>query len=480
MRFISSIKFKFTVWYLLVLTVLLIGLSLATYGYLSRNLYESLDDSLIVRTDQLRNIRGVLQAIAQGTFEEEVGEVVVLYYERDGEIYATSRRGLQIQLDTKSVRDAIGGQSAFDTVSVENVGEIRFRIIPFRPDRPVPFPRGLGGPPRGFSIRSAAIAVGQPTDQIDMALGALVRTFLVAIPLTLLVAGAGGVFLAGRALKPVDQMTKVAQEIGETDLNRQIPVNTQDELGRLGSTLNQMLARLSRAFNRQKEFTGDASHELRTPLAVIQAESTLALQRVRTPGEYRGSLETIAEEAESMSRIISQMLALARADSGTDQLVFEELELHGLLREVVDDMQALSLGKNLQWKTRLNGSLTVMGDRGLLKQLFLNLLENSVRYTPQGGEVSITSEVNGHEALLSVSDSGIGISDEHLPHIFERFYRVDKARSRSEGGSGLGLAICQQITELHQGQIGVRSAEGKGTTFTMTIPLVQRPGALDS
>ena len=123
MRFISSIKFKFTVWYLLVLTVLLIGLSLATYGYLSRNLYESLDDTLIVRTDQLRNIRGVLRAIAQGTFEEEVGEVVVLYYERDGEIYATSRRGLQIQLDTKSVKDAIGGQSAFDTVSVENVGE---------------------------------------------------------------------------------------------------------------------------------------------------------------------------------------------------------------------------------------------------------------------------------------------------------------------------------------------------------------------
>ena len=119
-------------------------------------------------------------------------------------------------------------------------------------------------------------------------------------------------------------------------------------------------------------------------------------------------------------------------------------------------------------------------NRGLLKQLFLNLLENSVRYTPQGGEVSITSEVNDHEALLSVSDSGVGISEEHLPHIFERFYRVDKARSRSEGGSGLGLAICQQITELHQGRIGVSSAEGKGTTFTVTIPLVQRPGALDS
>ena len=478
MRFISSIKFKFTVWYLLVLTVLLIGLSLATYGYLSRNLYESLDDSLIVRTDQLRNVRGVLRAIAQGTFEEELGEVVVLYYERDGEIYGTSWRGLQIQLDTKSVRDAIRGQNAFDTVSVENVGEIRFRIVPFRSDRPVPFPRGQGASPRGFSIRSAAIAVGQPTDQIDMALGELVRTFLVAVPLTLLVAGAGGVFLAGRALKPVDQMTKVAQEIEETDLSQKIPVNTQDELGRLGSTLNQMLARLSRAFNRQKEFTGGASHELRTPLAVIQAESTLALQRIRTPEEYRGSLETIAEEAESMSRIISQMLALARADSGADQVVFEELELHGLLREVAEGMEALSRGKSLQWEMRLNGSSAVMGDRGLLKQLFLNLIENSVRYTPQGGVVSIASEVKDEEALLSFSDSGIGISEEHLPHIFERFYRVDKARSRSEGGSGLGLTICQQITELHQGRIGVRSVEGKGTTFTVTIPLVQRPGTV--
>ena len=137
-------------------------------------------------------------------------------------------------------------------------------------------------------------------------------------------------------------------------------------------------------------------------------------------------------------------------------------------------MEALSRGKSLQWETRLHGSSAVMGDRGLLKQLFLNLIENSVRYTPQGGVVSIASEVNDEEALLSVSDSGIGISEEHLPHIFERFYRVDKARSRSEGGSGLGLAICQQITELHQGRIGVRSTEGKGTTFTVTIPLVQR------
>ena len=264
----------------------------------------------------------------------------------------------------------------------------------------------------------------------------------------------------------------------EADLSQKIPVNTQDELGRLGSTLNQMLARLSRAFIRQKEFTGGASHELRTPLAVIQAESTLALQRIRTPEEYRGSLETIAEEAESMSRIISQMLALARADSGADQVVFEELELHGLLREVAEGMEALSRGKSLQWEMRLNGSSAVMGDRGLLKQLFLNLIENSVRYTPQGGVVSIASEVKDEEALLSFSDSGIGISEEHLPHIFERFYRVDKARSRSEGGSGLGLTICQQITELHQGRIGVRSVEGKGTTFTVTIPLVQRPGAV--
>ena len=473
MCIVSSIKFKFTLWYLLILTLLLVGLSVATYAYLSRSMYESLDDSLVVRAEQLRGDRSVIETIAQGAFEEELGEVVVLYFERNGEIYSVSRRDVQIALDPVSVKDAIQGQREFNTLAVEGAGNIRFHLVPFSSDRPVPalLRRGRGSVPVGIAIQSAALAVGQPTKHIEEALNELLRILFVAFPLTLIVAGVGGVFLARRALKPVDQMTQTAREIGETDLSQRITVNTRDELGRLATALNQMVERLERAFRRQREFTGDASHELRTPLSVIQAESTLALQRQRQPEEYQRSLETISDEAKHMSQIIEQMLALARADEGTGQIAFGKVELDGLLREVGETMAILSQEKGLHWALRLNGPFTVKGDRGLLTQLFLNLADNAVRYTSHDGEVSIATDGVDGTALVSVSDSGIGIATDHIPHIFERFYRVDEARSRSDGGSGLGLAICKQIVELHGGQIDVHSREDKGSTFTVRLPL---------
>ena len=352
---------------------------------------------------------------------------------------------------------------------------MRFRFVPFNSDRPVPalLRRGRGQVRVGFAIQSAALAVGQPTKHIEDALNELLRMFFVAFPLTLIVAGVGGVFLARRALKPVDQMAQTAREIEETDLSQRIAVNARDELGRLASTLNQMMERLERAFKRQREFTGDASHELRTPLSVIQAESTLALQRERRPEEYQRSLEAISDEATHMSQIIEQMLVLARGDSGTGQVSFGKVELNGLLKKVGEDMAILSQEKGLRWTLRLNGPLTIEGDLDLLRRLFLNLADNAVRYTPHGGEVSIVAEAVDATALVSFSDSGIGIATDHIPYIFERFYRVDKARSRSDGGSGLGLAICKQIVELHGGQIDVHSREDKGSTFTVRLPLAQ-------
>ena len=475
MGIVSSIKFKFTLWYLLVLTLLLVGLSVATYAYLSRSMYESLDDSLVVRAERLRGDRSVIETIAQGAFEEELGEVVVLYFERNGEIYSVSRRDIQIELDPVSVKNAIQGQSEFNTLAVEGVGNIRFRLVPFNSDRPVPVllrrrPRPVAA---DLSIQSAALAVGQPTKHIEGSLNELLRMVFVAFPLTLIVAGVGGVFLARRALKPVEMMAQTAREIEETDLSQRVDVNARDELGQLAATLNQMLERLESAFRRQREFTADASHELRTPLSVIQAESTLALQRQRRPEDYQSSLETISDEAEHLSQIIERMLVLARADSGTGQIAFEKVELDGLLKKVGETMAILSQEKGLHWALRLNGPFTVKGERGLLTQLFLNLADNAVRYTSHDGEVSIATDGVDGTALVSVSDSGVGIATDHIPHIFERFYRVDTARSRSDGGSGLGLAICKQIVELHGGQIDVHSRVDKGSTFTVRLPLAQ-------
>jgi heavy metal sensor kinase len=299
----------------------------------------------------------------------------------------------------------------------------------------------------------------------------LVHTLIIAIPLALAVAAGGGIFLARRALKPVDEIAKTAQQIEENDLSRRIDVNTKDELGRLAATLNQMIARLEKAFQRQKQFTSDASHELRTPLSVIEAESTLALQKERPSSDYRQSLETISQEARQMSSLIDQLLTLARADAGKEQWNFTEVNLGELIANLSTDAEVLCQEKGLTFQLGQTPDLAVKGDEARLRELFMNLVDNAVRYTPAPGTISISLRREGQMAVLAITDTGVGIPAEDIPLIFERFYRVDKSRSRAEGGTGLGLAICRHIAEAHGGKIEVESRVGVGSTFSVWLPL---------
>lgn len=470
MNFIHSITFRFTIWYLVVLAALLLALSAGVYGWLSRGLHQNMDDDLRVRTTQLQSVRGVLDSIGQGSFEEDLGEVVVLYFEQAGTLRSISPKDVDLPLEANLVMAAIEGEASFDTVHTANHGDLRVHVVPFSEEDPAFMPGRPGMPGSRVRIDSAALAVGRSTSDIDDALRRLRRILMLAIPFTLVIAGAGGVFLARRALKPVDQIGKTALEIEETDLSRRIPVTTKDELGRLSSTLNQMIDRLERAFNRQQQFTGDASHELRTPLSVIEAESTLALQRDRSDKEYRQSLETIAQEAKHMAVIIDQLLALARADSGKAKPVFTEVNLGQVIDEVVSDIDVLCREKGLDLSVGEVVDLKVSGDAGMLRQLFVNLLSNAIRYTEIGGKVSVSMRGEGRTAVVDITDTGIGIPQEEIPHVFERFYRVDKARSRAEGGSGLGLAICKHIAEAHGGTIEVQSQVGKSSTFSVQLP----------
>lgn len=241
-----------------------------------------------------------------------------------------------------------------------------------------------------IDIGSAALVIGRSTEEIDQALKRLRRILATAVPLTMVVAGTGGVFLARRALKPVEYIAQTAREIEESDLSRRIKVNTKDELGRLASTLNDMIERVEQAFRRQQQFTADASHELRTPLAIIEAESTLALQKDRVAGDYQGSLALISQEANHMATIIDQLLTLARADSGKEQFVFTEIPLGELLGDLAPDVELLCLEKGLQFQLGSMENPVVGGDRGRLKGLLLSLLDNDIRYTPSGGTVSIS------------------------------------------------------------------------------------------
>jgi heavy metal sensor kinase len=269
----------------------------------------------------------------------------------------------------------------------------------------------------------------------------------------------------------VEQITLTAQKIEESDLSQRIDVKTDDELGRLASTLNEMIARLEAAFNRQRQFTADASHELRTPLAIMQAEATLALSKERTEADYRKSLETISQESTYMSSVIGKLLFLARSDAGKEQLNFEDVELKELITGLSANVEALAQDKGIKLTVDAKEDLIVNGDKVKLRQLFINILENAVRYTPNDGNISVSLVRSELDALVTITDTGIGIPPEHLPHIFERFYRVDKARSRAEGGVGLGLAIAKFIADSHGGKIEVESAEGKGTSFYLSLPL---------
>jgi heavy metal sensor kinase len=461
MSFIHSIKFRFTIWYLLVLAVLLIALSAGVYFYLSRSLYQSLDDSLILRSSQLSNIPAILESIRQGEFQEELGEIVTLYFYSGDQLTEVSPRGINITLSHELISQAIAGTSSFATIQTTEGERLRLLAVPIN--------ISILGPPPG--IQPAALVIARSAKQIDQALAGLVRTLIIAIPLALALAAGGGIFLARRALKPVDKIAQTAQEIEESDLSRRINVNTKDELGRLAATLNAMIGRLEKAFQRQKQFTSDASHELRTPLAVIEAESSLALQKERPSTDYRQSLEIISQESRQMSSLINQLLTLARADAGKEQWNFTEVNLGKLITNLGTDVEVLCQEKGLSFQLGQTQDLVVKGDEARLRELFMNLLDNAIRYTPAPGTVSVSLRREGQMAVVAITDTGVGIPVEDIPFIFERFYRVDKSRSRAEGGSGLGLAICRHIAEAHGGKIEVESQVGAGSTFSVWLPL---------
>ena len=461
MSFIRSIKFRFTIWYLVVLAILLTLLSAGVCFYLSRNLYRNLDRSLEIRSTQLRSIPAILESIRQGEFQGQLGEIIILYFYSGDQLLEVSAPGVDISLGNEFISGVIAGGSSFTTTQTTEGERLRLLAMPVELNIP--------GPPSG--IQPAALVIARSTRQIDQALARLVRTFVIAVPLALALAAAGGIFLAGRALKPVDRMAQTAQQIEESDLSRRISVNTKDELGRLASTLNAMIGRLERAFQRQKQFTGDASHELRAPLAVIEAESSLALQRKRSSSDYRQSLETIAQEAKQMSSIIDQLLILARADAGKEQWNFTQVDISKLISNLSTDIDVLCQEKGLSFQLGHTEDLVVKGDEARLRGLLMNLLDNAVRYTPSPGTVSISLRREGQMAVVAITDTGVGIPAEDIPLIFERFYRVDKSRSRAEGGSGLGLAICRHIAEAHGGMIEVESEVGTGSTFSVWLPL---------
>lgn len=325
--------------------------------------------------------------------------------------------------------------------------------------------------------RRCSLHVMDSLGHVNEALRTLRWSLILMVPLSLLVASGGGYWLASRALRPVDEITRRARRIGATNLAARLPSpNTDDELARLTQTLNEMIERLEQSFASMQRFTADASHELKTPLTILRTAIDVALGRGRSAEEYRLVLAGMLESVEQMTRIVGDLLFLARADSGHLALREEPLRLDELAMEVTAAMAPLAASKSVRLDVHSSGPLPMTGDERWLRHMLYNLVDNAIKYTPSGGGVEVALLERGGETILSVADTGPGIPPEERGRLFERFYRLDRARSRGDGGAGLGLAIALWIAHSHGGAIEVDSELGRGSAFRVRLPRLRQGG----
>jgi heavy metal sensor kinase len=302
----------------------------------------------------------------------------------------------------------------------------------------------------------------------------LATNFFWMIVVALIVGAGVGYLLVGAALAPIQHATSTALTITRTGrLDRRIPItsNREDEITTLISTFNEMLDRLQELFEKQRRFSGDISHELRTPLTTILGNISLLKRASSLPeAEKQEMLDEIEAEAQRMKRLIADLLLLAQEDA--DMVMrHEPVELDTLMLEVYRQIKRHA--DKVDIEIVHEDQAVVLGDADRLRQLLVNLLNNAVQYTPAGGKIELSLDRRGDKAEITVRDTGQGIAPEDLPHIFDRFYRADKARSRTKGGSGLGLSIVRWVVDAHHGEIEVESTPGQGTTFRVRLPLLR-------
>ena len=340
--------------------------------------------------------------------------------------------------------------------------------------------RSGGSPLRAYAAKTVSngrtfiIQVAEDMDDYVDALDRYRLLLWIGIPMLLIGATVGGHWMSGRALKPVDEITRAAHEINPTDLTARVSVpGTRDEIERLARTLNAMLQRIQSAFEQMKQFTADASHDLRTPIAFIQTRAEIALRKPRTHDQYREALNEIFGETLRLSGLIENLLLLARTDTGSEGLKLRRVNLCDIARDAGSQGKTLAESRHIDWAQAFpETTLWVGADADALRRLFLILIDNAIKYTPEHGRVGVRVGNSDGKAYVEVEDSGIGIAETDLPHIFDRFYRADSARSGDSGGFGLGLSIGKWIAKAHQGTITVKSVLGKGSSFQVWLPLI--------
>ena len=458
MRHPLNIKSRLTLWYLLFLLIVLLFFCSISYLMLARNVYYINQSNFDTVTFNVKYAGPALNETSSSQTDISAQNYFPL---------------LAFNLDKDQVRQiqsqTAAPMSVYQPPGVLTIDQKAFVTAEMEGDQGIwLYSRPARDQPGYYEI----LAVTQPkSGAVDLAAD-LKRVLFISVPLTLILAGVLGYLLVKRTLKPIAEITRTAQEIQSQDLSRRIEIKNDDELGKLAATLNRAFENLQKSLERQRQFTNDASHELQTPLAIVKGEATLALTRERSKEEYQKALESISQEISHIFSIVNKLLTLARADSGTEQVNPDKVNLKTFLEDIAADIQILAERKRLGFQVDLPENLIIQGDEVKLRELFLNLLDNAIKYTPSGGKISLSLVRKNDVAKIIVEDTGIGIPGEHLPHIFDRFYRVNRIHTNSDEGSGLGLAICQHIVELHGGKIVAESEVGKGSSFTVILPLV--------
>ena len=458
---VGTIRFRLTAAYALILTVLVGGTAIWSWVAARRSVSVTVDRSLerdmalFQSSVQMTSRRmDIVQAIQMST-TWGVRDLLVRVFDANGTMVYQSP-SLAHQLSTEPP-DVESGRITFRTVSGNQDENVR-----------------LAATAIDIQGRRHVVELVQPVTMGERSLVRFGRMLMLVIPLALVLATLGGYWLSGRALAPVAQITNDARRINATNLADRLAVPAaDDELRELSETLNAMLGRIDRSVSQLRQFTADASHELRAPLALIYTAAEFSLRRERPREDLVEALEKILRESRHTSSLVDSLLLLARADSGEDSLQAPvSINVSSLCQDAADRAAELASAKGISVSTDLgSNSIVVDGDETALRRLLLILVDNAVKYTPAGGHVDVRLAVLGDDALIRISDTGIGIAAADLPHVFDRFWRADKVRSRATGGTGLGLAIARWIVNRHGGTIAVLSELGAGSTFTVTLPL---------
>ena len=465
----GTIRLRLTLWFALSLAVVLAASGLFWRVNLGNNLLRHVDERIYSVAEDISSFLQEDNNRPEHHDDCEGLESFIRRHNWAGYVQVQNDRGtvtctssnlqnFQLPLSKATLQSVNQGRPSYETIPGNGAFELRLLTFPCRAGNRV----------------THLLQVAESLEPLQHTLDDFTLVLLIFSPLAVLVLSFSGWFLASRALAPVSRIIQAAQRISARNLNERLPLgNRRDEITQLAETFNSMLTRLEDAFRKTRQFSGDASHELRTPLTILKGETEVALLWAKTPEEFRKILESNLEEIDRMGRMIENLLTLAKSDAGEMPLERRSFSLSDMLQHLYLQTRTLGDAKGVEIRLALDVTeeIRLVGDELRLRQVFLNLIANSVKYTPADGWVEIGLTVAGEEALITVRDTGIGIAAEHLPYIFDRFYRIDKARNREDGGSGLGLAIVKWIVTAHEGDISVTSQPGSGSTFTVRLPL---------